>query len=151
MAPLSLALTLCACGSQHPAVPSPGSRGAAGVQPSVLGEGDLRPAAVARASDAFAVLHRPRTHADGLPARAIESVRRSSARHLAGDLVLDPRSARLVSLPGAPPIWVLGGGDAICLLTAEPPADGRAFEFALGCLPAELARRGELVRTYTEV
>ncbi|HEY4427672.1 MAG TPA: hypothetical protein VGN08_05670 [Solirubrobacteraceae bacterium] len=158
----ALALVLSACGSERavmsppasrPAVVSPPSRPAGALSPRADAHPAPGPRVAGRRSEAgpFAILRRPPRPADRLPARALEAVRRGNGVHLAGVVTLDPSSARRVTLPGFPPVWVLGAPGAICLMTAAPGARRTGSEYALSCVPPEAGALGRLVRTYGDV
>lgn len=148
-----LAPALCACGSQHAAAPSPASQRAAAATTSaaVAPRDGVRRTRNEQGAVGFAVLRRAVRHTDALPARAAEAVRRGNEAHLTGNITLDARSARRVSLRGIPPLWVLGGRRAVCLIAAGPAAGRRGVEYALSCLPPAQATLGLLVRTYIDV
>jgi hypothetical protein len=91
------------------------------------------------------LLARPYTATDALPGKAREAVARANAVRGSGELPIRARSARRVRVGGMPPIWVLGGSTAVCLLYGEEAVRGGAMAYVLTCLSRTAAMRGRLV------
>jgi hypothetical protein len=165
IATASLSLGLCACGpdiaaaphvasqrSTHrpPVAPARKSRhqnsgdvGRAPRQSVGSGKyGDYRAAA-----GSIGVLERPRVPGDALPASALLAVTGANATHIGGNSPVHPTSARRVQFSGIPPLWVLGGSEAVCLMHVVHALHGTGIEYSLACAPWADATNGRLLAT----